>query len=656
MKESSSLSDDDHITNEPSQQQEEVKEQEEELNKEYKIKKKTKKQLQKEIEKQTNVNDILSDEQIETTIHVLEQLTENKYLLSDLKLSKLVQLGSSLFTRKLTKEEKFNLRKNLSKEKKEKERNHDQLILMKTAMKQKKQYEVKFIKEQLRMIPNAPNSDVLMLEEEKLGDDEEKVREEEEPLIEKVEDDGFVCWKNNSTNGIMTVLEGEKDVNGNGEEQEKENNEPLTLKRPIRCYICHEKQNKVHFFYHKMCPKCGDFNFQKRNQKVDLSGRICFVTGGRIKIGYQTTLMLLRNNAELVIVTTRFPKDAAARFAEEPDFHLWKDKLRIYGLDFKHIPSVVTFIEFLKATLPRLDILINNAAQTIRKPPAYYEHVARKELTTSIQHLPDDQKDILGKDYTMKYSNFPPSLSALQNLSSMKKIHTTNHNIEENIISLNTNNSLTLEYEAMKDNNSNVSASSIISQLPLLEEDKFYNENEFPREVFDVNKQQADLRDTNTWLQHLDEVPIMEMLEVQTINVTAPFLFNSKLKSLLLKAVKTNGISFIVNVSAMEGQFYRRSKQVTHPHLNMAKASLNMMTRTSGSDYAKDGIYMTSVDTGWNNDENPLNDLENISQSYFCPLDEIDGAARILDPIACALSGERKYFGCFLKNFEPFRW
>jgi NAD(P)-dependent dehydrogenase (short-subunit alcohol dehydrogenase family) len=91
---------------------------------------------------------------------------------------------------------------------------------------------------------------------------------------------------------------------------------------------------------------------------------------------------------------------------------------------------------------------------------------------------------------------------------------------------------------------------------------------------------------------------------VQLVNAVAPFIFNARLKALMMRTPERD--KHIVNVSAMEGQFYRRFKTTRHPHTNMAKAALNMMTRTSAADYHADGIHMNSVDTGWVTDEDPV--------------------------------------------------
>jgi NAD(P)-dependent dehydrogenase (short-subunit alcohol dehydrogenase family) len=160
----------------------------------------------------------------------------------------------------------------------------------------------------------------------------------------------------------------------------------------------------------------------------------------------------------------------------------------------------------------------------------------------------------------------------------------------------------------------------------------------------------------NSWLLRLDEVDTQELLEVQLVNSIAPFVLNSRLKPLMIRSPHAR--RFIVNVSAMEGQFGRH-KSPFHPHTNMAKAALNMMTHTSGADYVKDRIYMNSVDTGWVTDENPTEKRERKQdeQGFFAPLDIVDGMARIYHPIAQGVNcAEEPLYGQFLKDFKPCRW
>ncbi len=164
-----------------------------------------------------------------------------------------------------------------------------------------------------------------------------------------------------------------------------------------------------------------------------------------------------------------------------------------------------------------------------------------------------------------------------------------------------------------------------------------------------------DLAPVNSWTQHVDEVDALELLEVQLCNSTAPFILVSKLRPSL--AASPARRTYVVNVSAMEGQFSRRYKGPGHPHTNMAKAAVNMLTRTSAQElFQTDGILMTSVDTGWITDERPHPTKTRLAQEGFhAPLDLVDGAARVYDPIVRGEAGEDLY-GCFLKDYEPAPW
>src|SRR5213076_175146 len=150
----------------------------------------------------------------------------------------------------------------------------------------------------------------------------------------------------------------------------------------------------VHPFYDQLCPACGDFNFRKRSETADLTGRVALLTGGRVKIGYQAGIKLLRAGAHL-IVTTRFPRDSAARYANEPDFAEWSARLEIFGLDLRHTPSVEAFCRHLLNTHQRLDFIVNNACQTVRRPPDFYEHMMERESGT-LNSLPEKARALLG--------------------------------------------------------------------------------------------------------------------------------------------------------------------------------------------------------------------------------------------------------------------
>lgn len=353
---------------------------------------------------------------------------------------------------------------------------------------------------------------------------------------------------------------------------------------PRTCYVCREKYSAIHHFYDQMCVACGDFNFDKRTPTADLTGRVALVTGARVKIGYQAAILLLRQGCR-VIVTTRFPKDAARRYAAEPDFADWGDRLEIHGIDLRHIPNVETLCAHLCATHDRLDLIINNACQTVRRPPGYYDHL-----------LAGEDAGPLALDVS----------------------HTT--------------------------------------QVPLLPGDAEESGALFPVGLLDADLQQVDLRKTNSWRLKMAEVPTIELLEVHLVNAVAPFLINARLKGLML-AVPTRD-KHIVNVSAMEGQFYRTFKTDRHPHTNMAKASLNMMTRTSSLDYVQDGIHMNSVDTGWVTDEDPIDHARSKREmhDFHPPLDIVDGAARIVDPFFHGLNTGQHVWGQLLKDYREADW
>jgi len=199
-------------------------------------------------------------------------------------------------------------------------------------------------------------------------------------------------------------------------------------------------------------------------------------------------------------------------------------------------------------------------------------------------------------------------------------------------------------------------AAPSLSQVALTSEDSEFSEALFPSGRLDQDLQQVDLRTINSWRLPLHQVGTVELLEVQLVNAIAPFVLNARLKPLMLRQPSPD--KHIVNVSAMEGQFYRRFKTDKHPHTNMAKAALNMMTRTSAPDYAKDGIHMNSVDTGWITDEDPAHVAERktAENGFHPPLDIVDGAARIVDPIFSGINTGKHVWGQFLKDYRPAPW
>jgi len=368
------------------------------------------------------------------------------------------------------------------------------------------------------------------------------------------------------------------------------------------CYVCKKHYQQLHHFYDQLCPSCGDVNFAKRSETADLRGRVALLTGGRVKIGYQAGIKLLRAGAHL-IVTTRFPRDAASRYARETDFDDWSDRLEIFGLDLRHTPSVENFCRHIDATRSRLDFIVNNACQTVRRPPAFYEHMMALETTA--------------------FGELPPAVQALVG-----------------------------EGEDTR----GLLPAATLSQIALTAPGRDRAHDLFPAGQLDQDLQQVDLRGRNSWRLTLGEVPTVEMLETQLINAVAPFVLNARLKPLMLRTDERD--KHIVNVSAVEGQFYRRFKTTKHPHTNMAKAALNMMTRTSAADYHADGIHMNSVDTGWVSDEDPVEIARSktAEHRFHPPLDIVDGAARIVDPIIHGFNSGSHVYGQFFKDYEPTDW
>jgi NAD(P)-dependent dehydrogenase (short-subunit alcohol dehydrogenase family) len=402
------------------------------------------------------------------------------------------------------------------------------------------------------------------------------------------------------------------------------------LNSPRNCYVCKAEYTRLHFFYDAMCKSCGDFNYQKRLQTAPLHGNVALITGSRLKIGYQATLMMLRAGA-VVIATTRFPIDAAIRYAKETDFSEWKTRLQIYGLDLRHTPSVELFATYVEQNYQHLDILINNAAQTVQRPPGFYAHLMDNERL-DFHELPKKVQSVLDK-----YAALKKQLDSLRD----------NHPLPSS--------DLPVAWHGHGPG-IGIRASAQLSQIPYTYDNSVPTQEVFPEGKLDMDLQQVDLRKTNSWRLCLGEIHPPEMLEVQLVNAVAPFVLCNRLLP-LMKHDHT-GQKHIVNVSAMEGKFHRFKQASRHPHTNMAKAALNMLTHTAAKDLAKHGIFINAVDTGWVTDEDPaiLASLKQKIHDFQPPLDIVDGAARVCDPFFYGILTGKHWSGKFLKDYQPIDW
>jgi NAD(P)-dependent dehydrogenase (short-subunit alcohol dehydrogenase family) len=405
--------------------------------------------------------------------------------------------------------------------------------------------------------------------------------------------------------------------------------DPGELSSARNCYVCKTLFTKLHHFYDQMCTDCGDFNYAKRFQNANVKNQVAVITGSRLKIGYHITLMLLRGGAT-VIATTRFPHDSALRFSQEEDFKEWGHRLHVHGLDLRHIPSVEIFCNYIEQKYERLDILINNAAQTVRRPSGFYSHLMPNE-ELSFDQLPAFAQETLTDHYTC--------LQELQQLtpgaSSNKNMPVTWHGPEPGI---------------------GLRASAKLSQIPYSFDKALVSQEVFPEGKLDADLQQVDLRKTNSWRLKLGEIETTEMIEVQLVNSVAPFVLCNRLSEIMKN--HPTGQKHIINVSAMEGKFHTFHKEDRHPHTNMAKAALNMLTHTAAGTLAKDGIYMNAVDTGWVTDEDPaqLSKEKQEVHDFQPPLDIVDGAARVMDPLFDGINTGKHWCGKFLKDYRPISW
>ena len=584
---------------------------------------------------------------------------------------------------------------------------------------------------------------------EKLKEDSREEEEEKMKMLEYLIPDGHVdtssggmkeknvmLLENNNGNGNDDAKDsdGEKNhdskkddnqIDAKQKSSDKEENDPATILPKLRsCYVCKIRFRVLHKFYDQLCPSCATLNYEKRHQSADMSQCVAIVTGSRVKIGLQVCLKLLRAGAT-VVATTRFPNNAVAAYRREKDFGVWKDRLHVYGLDFRDVTGLEAFTRYLKVAYGErgIDVLINNACQTVRRPGGYYMPLVEKEgeLWTEGDEAHRDvlkgcvDFERIRRRLVAEHSNpendsdgvrlLPDSTKAgtplLDNGRNESGDESNDMDVDDkkepsqDIVSKQTSSAKNdIPFET-----TGVSHSAAMSQMAIIPEDVGVDEKIMPSGLSDINGHQLDLRTTNSWLLKMDQVstvcfircvifsryillqvlshihvfstyfsPKPEVMECFFINAIAPFVLNSRLKPLMEAPAgdPNRPDRYIINVSAMEGKFYRY-KMPNHPHTNMAKAALNMLTRTSSEDLAKKSrIFMNSVDTGWINDENPLEKASKIAKTnlFQTPIDEVDAAARILDPVFVGLNIDKmnevekaeKDYGKFFKDYKESEW
>ncbi|MEU0785271.1 SDR family NAD(P)-dependent oxidoreductase [Streptomyces sp. NPDC006173] len=386
------------------------------------------------------------------------------------------------------------------------------------------------------------------------------------------------------------------------------------LQRPRSCYTCKTRYVEVDYFYHQLCQDCAALNRSRRDARADLTGKRALLTGGRAKIGMYIALRLLRDGAHTTI-TTRFPHDAIRRFKAMDDSADWIHRLEVVGIDLRDPAQVVSLAERIAAQGP-LDILINNATQTVRRlPSAYAALVEGESAPLPAGELP--ARHVIGAFNSGAVDGLTALPAGVSGLDAQK-----------------------------------------VADLALVAGNASVVRHRDGTAI-DAGGLLPDVVDSNTWVQTIEQISPVELLETQLCNYTAPFILISALRPQMAEAARTTsaGRSYIVNVSAMEGVFGRGYKGAGHPNTNAAKAAMNMVTRTSAQEmFQTDGILMTSVDTGWITDERPHYDkLRLADEGFHAPLDLVDGAARVYDPIVRGELGEDLY-GVFLKDYAPGKW
>jgi NAD(P)-dependent dehydrogenase (short-subunit alcohol dehydrogenase family) len=286
------------------------------------------------------------------------------------------------------------------------------------------------------------------------------------------------------------------------------------------CNICKRRFDGVHHFYHQLCPACGEFNYTKRLASADLTGFVALLTGGRVRIGYQIALRLLRAGAT-VHVTSRFPNDAALRFSLEQDAPQWRDRLHLYYLEMTDLHSVESFCDQMMTdrVVTRLDILVNNAAQTLTRPSSWTSRMRKLEAVASgqledsaLQMIRLPATSVLEDASRQPDPDFDPAPEPEPELVSEPEPEPEPEPERES------GEETAIESERDTRTDRGVSGK---------------NDRHVPVVPMDESGQPLDLSGINSWSRRLADVSTSELLQTMAANAAAPFILCSRLKPLL---------------------------------------------------------------------------------------------------------------------------
>ncbi|CAL5868723.1 uncharacterized protein PFLUO_LOCUS2950 [Penicillium psychrofluorescens] len=399
-----------------------------------------------------------------------------------------------------------------------------------------------------------------------------------------------------------------------------------------RCYICcyRFQDSEAHDLYPSLCRSCGMFNIASSRlslpEKLNLSGKTALITGGRINLGYHTALRMLRCGAR-VIVSSRYPGDAATRYAREPDFEQWSSSLKVVGADFRAASDAFRLVHVVKELLrawdgrhnsdsrTSLEILINNAAQTLTDPvKAEMKAISRER---AFKDLPE-AKALLAGGASVDYQ---PRLRGGMQASWIPRI---------------------------EDEQTQQLLPNGVSQDSL-------NEGRVVQKGLRTTGD-VDSDSRSSWMQSLDEIPYEDLISAHSVNAFVPLILCRELLPLMGAAGSSSTstskpVGYIVNVSSREGILEdmpnSRSKAGHHVHTNMSKAAINMITETeAGKAWQTRRVAMNSVDPGY------MSAAPECQPKNGCPIGFEDGTARVLWPIAVGEVENRVISGRFLKHFE----